>query len=125
VSTLLITRGNTVTFLIKVLNAGQAMDLTGCKLWFTAKRRSNDPGNLALLRKSSDNGDFLLIANIGQAYLTLQPSDTHRLQPNNPSTLYFFEVQVQDARGYIYTAVTGRLQVLPRLTDEPCSAECV
>ena len=94
------------------------MDLTGCKLWFTAKQFITDADAIALIQKTWAAGQIAVpTPALGIATLTLVNADTTALVPNNPATLYFFDVQVEDAAGNVFTPIMGRLQVLPGVTQ--------
>lgn len=109
-------RGDTFSWTTIVQRDGQAVDLTGAKIWFTGKLLYTDADNAAVFQKTELSGvtiDPDQVANRGKITVTLQPADTAAL-PGKLTTVYY-DVQVL-LGGRIETADLGTIVVSPDVT---------
>lgn len=106
-------RGDTVSLNITITASGEAYNLTGKSMWFTAKTSYAvaDPGTF---QKTIGNGITIVSAANGRATIVISPSDTNSL--GNSKTALVYDVQVKDASGNIYTVASGNLIVVPDVT---------
>lgn len=90
-----------------------AFDLTAYSVWFTAKADRNDADADAVFMKTVAAGGIVLKTQsggtLGGFTVTINPADTSGLGYFD-ATLYY-DVQVKDASGHIYTADAGTLAV--------------
>lgn len=109
-------RGDTKEWLVLAKRDGIAIDLTGAKVWFTA-RRGGAGGSIAFAR-TSDLGDGITIdpdqvVNRGKATVKLRVDDTAALPPER--TALFYDIQVKQGTD-VWTLVAGTLYVNPDAT---------
>ena len=105
-------RGDTFVFTVTVAQAGAAYNLTGSTMRMTAKWNYTDADNQAVFTCTSpSNGIVLTTPASGIATVTVAPSKTSSL-PANPVFLYY-DIQVTDGSGNVYTVVDGILTVNP------------
>jgi hypothetical protein len=109
-----VTRGDTATYRITLLQDGVALDLTEVDgITFTAKARESDLDAAALISKALGDGISTEVAANGTALLELSTSDTEALSAGRT---YFFDVQVETATGEKVTAAIGRLACRQQIT---------
>lgn len=86
------------------------VNLTGCTVWFMAKRRPTDEDVDAIISKESGAAGLAVLDAVGGTLLlTLEPGDTEDLA-DGIQRLYY-DVQVKDATGRITTPLEGHLDV--------------
>ncbi len=115
-------RGDSLSFLVPLVNpsTGAPLDLTGAKIWFTAKNNYVDPDIRAVIALDSDtvsgNGAVTILtpATSGQARIDINPIAT-RAQPDGVVKLVY-DVQVKDAAGFVTTVENGTLTIIPDVT---------
>jgi hypothetical protein len=111
-------RGDDTTRIITIVNAdGDALDLTGCTLRFTAKRRRTDAQAAAVISKVTPTQIALATqsgATLGTATLTIDAADTASLEAMRIDLLY--DVELVTATGKKYTTETGTLTINPDVT---------
>lgn len=115
VTNLLMTRGDTFTFNLTVTQSGAAFNLSGVTLRMTAKWSYADADNAAVFTaRSPSNGIVITNAGGGLATVTLAPAMTSGLPPAQVNLYY--DIQVTDGSGNIYTIAAGVLTVSPDVT---------
>jgi hypothetical protein len=97
-------------------------DLTGAKVWCTLKRGTEDHDNVAIAQVSTTGsvpaGGGITIrspATAGIVDIIVPSAATVGLQPIEQYLLY--DVQLKDAGGVIRTVATGKVRVLPDVTN--------
>lgn len=89
--------------------AGGAQNLTGCKLWFTAKRSRSDADVSAVFQLSSPSGGIAIVsAAAGTFRITVSPPHTSGL---TAKAVLYYDLQLEDASGNVYTLDSGTLTV--------------
>lgn len=110
---LLITNGDNEIIDIAVHDVdGQAFNLTGCDLLFTAKTYTADSDDNAIVRKTV--GDGIAIASppsLGLATVALSPSDTTSFPNIGPRYYYYWDLRLTTSTGGIITVASGILRV--------------
>jgi hypothetical protein len=103
-------RGDTNNYTGTVLDsAGDAVDLTGATLRFTAKLNRGDADNATgVIAKTTGSGITHTNAATGQYRITLAPADTSSL---TATTLYFWDLQLTDGAGSVFTVDNGTLTI--------------
>lgn len=126
-------RGDSFTYLVqifynsttgKLLSQAQGLptpagfaplNISGGKLWFTAKNNYADPDTRAVFQLSSNGGGIVFTSpNSGLATIQSTPDVTNTF-PDSPTELHY-DVQYRDANGVVTTTETGILIVKPDLT---------
>lgn len=110
-------RGDTAEWVLNVVRDEVPVDLTGCKVWMTARR--NRGGTVIFQRDSASNGiviDADQGANPGKADIKLAVASTSGLSSEDV-TLYY-DIQVKSATGDIWTVNYGKLVVSADATTE-------
>lgn len=96
-----------------------SVNLTGAKIWFTAKRSYTDADAAAIVAVSTDSGGITILdAPAGHARLVIPPSATASLttpSPPSPLTLVY-DIQVKESDGTITTVQQGYLKVTGDVT---------
>lgn len=105
-------RNDNAQFLLTVLQNGTAVDLTGAKLWFTAKRSFTDIDADALIQQTTGGGG-IVVTGLGTARIIIDPA---RLATMSGPTSLFYDVQLLDAAGAIHTIESGTLDVRQDVT---------
>lgn len=114
-SDITIYRGDTVKLDLAVTSGGAVYPLTGSTIWFTAKRQYSDPDSSAVFQKSTLSGGIVITnAALGIARVTISPPDTQTV--TNSKEILFFDAQMKDSQGQVYTLASGRLILLPEVT---------
>jgi hypothetical protein len=110
------TRGDTATWNITVTRDGILENLTGAKIWMTARRHSTSP--TPVFQKDSASGGITIdpdqTANRGKAVIKLAVADTSIL--DNEEFVLRYDIQVKTATGDVFTPFTGNLTVSPEVT---------
>lgn len=105
-----ITRGDTPVFLMDF-----TADLTGAKIWFTAKRAFSDADGAALIALSSPSSGvtILSVGPPGQARIRIPASSTQSLTvPAPPQPLRLvYDIQLLEADGTVTTVQQGNLNI--------------
>jgi hypothetical protein len=105
-------RGDTETYDLTLTDAaGDPVNLTGSTVWFTAKRRTSDPDEDAIITATQGEGLEVTNAAGGALTLTLAPADTEALESRLVRLEY--DVQLKDGTGRITTPLRGKLYVHP------------
>lgn len=119
-------RGDTFVFDVQVYKApvfGQPedsptppQDITGWKMWFTAKNQFPDPDRAAVVQldNASIGGIAFIQPTNGLAEVTMSPLATYGFA-DGPVTLVY-DVQVKDLSGRLTTVEQGTLTVYPDVT---------
>lgn len=104
-------RGDTADFDLVVTQNGSPVNLTGSTLRFTAKRRVTDGDADAIFSKSSASATEIEITDAVNGLATVHglPADTAGLAGK---TKLFYDVQVTDSLGRVYTLDYGTITVL-------------
>lgn len=112
-------RGDTAPFVGRVTRplGGPPVDLTGAKIWMTAKRRQEDPDSAAVFQISTTGGDIAILNAVNGDYqVTVPPSATLALEAKS-LTLYF-DVQLREVAGNRVTTIDeGGLTVTSDVTQ--------
>lgn len=89
--------------------SGAPLVLTSATVWMTAKNQLSDADVAAVFQVSTTGGQITLTdAPNGKFRVQLTPSNTNTLTKD---TNLFWDVQVKDASGKIYTVADGTLLV--------------
>lgn len=111
-------RGDSLSFEVSVINPKTQgpLDLTGAKIWFTAKNNYIDADERAVIRLDSDalGGVVITDAARGLARVDIPPLAT-RAQPDGIVKLVY-DCQVKDAAGFVSTIESGMLSIFPDVT---------
>lgn len=93
------------------------VNLTGSKLWFTAKNKVSDTDVQAVIRKGTANttlsGVDITDAPNGEALITLQPADT---AIGNGTVFLHWDLQLKETDNTITTINAGRLALSDQVT---------
>ena len=114
-NTLTIKRGDDIEleFTFKDID-GNAIDLTGSRVYFTVKRYANDLDGVALITKDDDfDGD----GTDGICEVWLEAGDT-----NISIGVYSYDIQIKDHEGYIFSSEVGKLKVVKDITTRTTGA---
>jgi hypothetical protein len=106
-------RGDDATFTVTANDSsGNAVDLSGTTLIWTAKRSKFDADADAVLQKKSSDGGVTILtqsgATLGQATITVDAVDTDSL---TRQTFCFWDLEVVDGSGKVRTLATGTLMI--------------
>lgn len=96
----------------KVFNLTISGDITGAKLWMSAKTAYN--ATTFVFQKTELDGIVITNGPGGLATVTLVPTDTSGLPPITMKLVY--DVQVKSASGLVSTVQSGTLTVEPDVT---------
>lgn len=111
---LTMTRGDTRVFRVTLTDAdGAPLNLTGLTLKFTAKRRTSDADDDAVIAKASSAGITLVDGPNGIADITILPADTDSYSDTAP---LLWDVQVENGATDIRTPLSGWLIVAGDVT---------
>jgi hypothetical protein len=100
-------RGDSATLTVTVTRLGVIEDLTGAKVYFTAKADLADLDDDALMAYDTVAGGVTVSAPLtGVAVVTMSAADTALCPVDTP---IFADVQVKTAAGEIFTAAFGQL----------------
>ena len=108
-------RGDDNVYNLSVVRNNAAVNISGAKLWFTAKHDQDDPDTLAVIKlNSTDNpGQISLVDQVhGLASITLKPADTVLLE----ETALWYDVQMKESTGRVTTIVSGILKITKDVT---------
>lgn len=111
---LTMTRGDTPTFQVSITGLS-ASGLTGCALYFSAKRSHRDPDASAVFSKATGSG--ITVTQVGNAttpgiaQVTLAQSDTSGLAAY--AALLYWDWVLVDTAGVHTTVASGTLFVSP------------
>ena len=107
--TLKIYRGDDITFKLTFKDSeGTAQNITGGKIYFTAKESSNEADSLAVIQVSSSTFSDPT-SGIGEVSITNSES-------NVDVGKYYYDIQYITGAGKISTVQTGTLEVLQDIT---------
>ncbi len=111
-------RGDSLVLEIVVKQSDVPTDLTGAKVWFTAKRTLNDLDGSAIIQVSSP-ADITIdpdqVANPGKATIVVPASATATL--GEAALQLFYDIQVKFSNGRVATVQFGQLLVTPDVTQ--------
>lgn len=114
-SDLEMTRGDTRRWLLTF-----SVDLTGAKIWFTAKRALSDADGAALIALSSGTSAITITdAAAGQCTLVIPPAATAGVatpSPSQPLSLVY-DIQIRESDGTITTVQRGNLRIKADVTQ--------
>jgi hypothetical protein len=110
---LTMTRGDTEEFNLTISRFGSLVNLTGAKIWMTAKRAYTGS---TVFMKTSEAGEGIVVTDApnGAAKVTLAVADTEVLPAETFELIY--DVQVKTAAGLVFTPIDGTLTVKPDAT---------
>lgn len=95
----------------------QPVDLAGAQMWFTAKNKTSDDDDEAIIRKGTANvsltGIDITDAPGGEALITLQPGDT---VVGTGTVFLFWDLQLKEADNTITTINGGKLALSEQIT---------
>ena len=117
-TTLILHQSDDLIYTAAVLDEnGDAYDLTGATLWFTAKRRRFDADADALAKLywvsgGSSAGISVDDATTGEAVIRLTPSQTEDFV----QAAHYWDLQLADTAGVVRTVDSGVLVVQPGVT---------
>jgi hypothetical protein len=101
-------------------NMSFSVNLTGAKVWFTAKRYMTDADGAALIALSTTtSGITITDGPAGQASLVIPPAATAALTTPNPPTplALWYDIQVKESDGTVTTVQKGRLLITGDVTQ--------
>jgi hypothetical protein len=109
-------RGDTKVFDYAVVDEdGVAVDLTGGKVWFSAKKKSTDTDANAVIAISSATAAVTITAGTGgTGVITIPSTATTSL---TVPTLLYYDLQAKTATGQIFTVADGELDVTLDITQ--------
>lgn len=109
-SILRMVRGDDYEFDVFVTDSasGDAEDLTGTELWFTAKRTYYEADGVAPITKEIGDGITVLDAAGGQARVLIEAADTEDFTQRE---VLRFDVQWRDSNALLHTIQSGDLIV--------------
>jgi hypothetical protein len=102
-------RRDTATIEVTITDtAGNAVDLTGCTVFFTVKKKPNQADASAVISKEVSVFDDPLL---GIALINLSASDTDIV-----SGVYWYDVQLKKADGTIVSKVRDQIEIVQDIT---------
>jgi hypothetical protein len=108
-------RGDTNIYNIVVLRGDVTINITGAKIWFTAKHFPQDTDANAVIRLDSNgNGVNIYDALHGRAQISVPPESTTGLADEE---VLFYDVQMKESNGIITTIATGKMHVQQDVTQ--------
>lgn len=109
------TRGNDVSLSGTATLSGDPYDLSGCSLYFTAKRRFTDDDSAAIFQKSVGSGITITSAAQGLFVVAIGSDDT--ISVEKVKTILVWDLELHDSAGKIYTIASGNLVINPDVTN--------
>jgi hypothetical protein len=107
-------RGDTQLYRVTVVRNNAPVNLTGAKVWFTAKLDKNDADVDAVIAKDTDgSGVEITDPLLGKVSFSIVPADTASLDKD---TTLWYDVQVRESDGTVSTVVSGLLRVVLDVT---------
>lgn len=108
-------RGDNAAFDLTLTRLGAPVNLAGATLRYMAKRSKDDADAAAVISKVSTDVSQINITDApnGEATVFLVPDDTSAL---TEVTVLFYDVQITDATGKVYTVASGKLKILLDVT---------
>lgn len=107
-------RGDSLRLYLAITRDGSPVDLTGGKLWMTAKRSPADTDAMAVFQVSSPaDGISIVDALGGLAEIRVPPEATSSLTSVTKLT---YDIQLKEAVGLVTTLETGALTVNTDIT---------
>jgi hypothetical protein len=111
---LLAVRGDTNIYNLTVMRADKEVNITGGKVWLTAKRELDDGDSEAVIAVDSDQGDVIFTNPLkGKAQINIPPESTMNLDEDEA---FHYDVQLREANGVVTTIATGKLELIPDIT---------
>jgi hypothetical protein len=111
-------RGDSLVLYLAVQTQdGKAQDITGAKLWMTAKKAVGDADQAAVFQITTDAPPGAIVitnAQQGLVAISVPPSSTAALPA--AATRLYYDVQVKLSNGTIQTIEAGQLTVNPDVT---------
>lgn len=109
-----VTRGDNFGFAGTATLSDSPYDLASCTLWFTAKNKYTDLDVDAVFQKTI--GDGITVTNPTQGLFTVSvlPADTADV--SRVKTILYWDLQLKDADGKIFTIASGNLIINPDVT---------
>jgi hypothetical protein len=105
-------RGDTNVFDVTMVRQNAVVDLTGAKMWFTAKSdQAADDTSAVIKLNSVDNPTKVLLIGaptIGKFQIQLDPTDTSPLTED----AYYYDIQVKEGNGVVTTIASGVLHIV-------------
>lgn len=100
-------------------STGNAVNLTGAKVWMLAKWSYNDADAVAVINKYGTQGGVLNGVTFpapasGQCEITLDPADTAINSDRRTELVY--DIQLKESSGVVTTLLSGKLVILPEVT---------
>jgi hypothetical protein len=112
---LVATRGDTNIYNVTVLRSDQPLDITGSKVWMTAKHFKTDADANAVFQVTSDTTDIDIYDPIqGRIQIHVLPIHTEGLLEDE---VLYYDIQLKEASGQITTIGQGKLEVLADVTQ--------
>lgn len=106
---LIIVRGDDKIYRLQFQADGEAVDLTGAKVMFTAKTKVSDSDENAVLRiNQTEHTD----APGGRTEIALTNTDT-----KIPAGEYFYDIQIVTAENKVHTILRGKLSIVYEITE--------
>jgi hypothetical protein len=112
---LVATRGDTNIYNVTVLRSDQPLDITGSKVWMTAKHFKTDTDAEAVFQINSDSQDIDIYDPLkGRIQIHVLPVHTASLLEDE---VLYYDIQLKEASGQITTIGQGKLEVLADVTQ--------
>jgi len=103
-------RGDTREYLLTFTDAqGDAIDITGWKIYFTMKNSSGNNDDNCLVKKDITSHTS---PTEGKSTILLSHADTDSMHPGD----YYYDIQIKKTDGTIYTVATGKAPILADIT---------
>lgn len=113
-------RSDTWRLYLECTRNGVALDLTGAKLWFTAKAALSDadPGvfQLDTATGAVAAGEILIESPASNGKVTVKLNTAATSAVPDAGVTWFYDVQLKESTGVITTLETGTLRVEPDVT---------
>lgn len=109
-------RGDTQLFTVTCTQNGVPVNLTGYRIWMTAKYNLSDLDSAALFQASTAAGSIALTSPaLGIATVTLTPAMTNSISSSGATLVY--DIQIEDPGNNVTTVTTGALTITPDVTQ--------
>jgi hypothetical protein len=111
---LVATRGDTNIYNVTVLRGDKVLDITGAKVWMTAKHFKTDLDQNAVFQVVSPGDINLYDPTHGRLQINVQPFHTNSLLEDE---VLWYDIQLKESTGQITTIGQGKLEVLADVTQ--------
>lgn len=114
-------RSDTWRLYLECSRNGVVLDLTGAKLWFTAKVALSDADAAAVIQLDTAtgavaNGEILIESPAANGKVTVKLNTAATSAVPDAGVTWFYDIQLKESTGVITTLETGTLRVEPDVT---------